>query len=732
MRFSYVLLVFLIGTLLHGFSKSDPQNAPQPLGAIPFITTWKTDNPGSSDNTSIIIPTAPGELYNYTVDWGDGSPPTNHTGDATHTYAAPGTYTVSITGLFPRIYNASVPQKDPEKLLSIEQWGDNAWTSMNGAFRSCSNLIGNFVDTPDLSNVTDMSGMFAECTSFNSNIANWNVGTVTDMSSLFNNATAFDQDLGNWNMENVTNLNDMFLGATLSTTNYDALLLGWDMQNLQPGLAFNAGNSQYCDGAAARANRISADGWTIADGGPASPIVNDIPHQTHVNAVVLPAITGTNLTGREGYYTGPNGTGMFYEPGAVILFGDFPAYPVTLYIYDGSGSCATQQEFNLTLTNSCTPPTADILMDVTDCNSFTLPALNAGNTYYTQTNAGGVMLTAGDVITDSQTLYIYVGTLGCSDESSFNVTISKPLVDSLADVTECTVYTLPPLNAGDYYTASNGNGTLLNAGDAITLSQTLFIYSGDASCWNETSFSITINDTPVADAPEDVQACGSYTLPNLSLGNAYFTESAGGGTRLNPGDIISSSQTLFVYAGSPGCFAENSFVITIDSPTMVDVLENVTACGFYLLPVLENGNYFTEPGGSGIELFADDQLSTSQTIYVYFASGSCSSESSFQVTITAEPCDPIVGDCTPEFSNFFTPNGDGIHDRFEMRRTDCGFRGELRIFDRYGKLVFQTMDIYKGWDGTFAGKPLPAADYWYQYRDSGSGEIIRQHFALKR
>jgi hypothetical protein len=61
----------------------------------------------------------------------------------------------------------------------------------------------------------------------------------------------------------------MFDSVTLSTANYDALLIGWDAQNLQPNVTFSGGNSQYSAGAAttARTNMTDNDGWIITDGG---------------------------------------------------------------------------------------------------------------------------------------------------------------------------------------------------------------------------------------------------------------------------------------------------------------------------------------------------------------------------------------------------------------------------------------------------------------------------------
>jgi hypothetical protein len=63
-------------------------------------------------------------------------------------------------------------------------------------------------------------------------------------------------------------MTDMFKNATLSTANYDALLIGWDALELSNNVTFHGGNSKYCSGANARANIIATDNWTFTlDGG---------------------------------------------------------------------------------------------------------------------------------------------------------------------------------------------------------------------------------------------------------------------------------------------------------------------------------------------------------------------------------------------------------------------------------------------------------------------------------
>ncbi|QAA83004.1 BspA family leucine-rich repeat surface protein [Aequorivita sp. H23M31] len=187
-----------------------------------FVTTWTI-----SDN-SITIPTYPGADYEYTVDWGDGHSDSNVGGNITHTYDSPGTYTVSICGIFPRIYFNN--SGDRMKIRSIEHWGTNVWTSMNSAFAGAENLVSNATDTPDLSMVTDMYGMFAFARKFNgdANFGNWNVSNVTNMYGMFGGASVFNYPIGSWNVGNVTDMANMFNGATKFNQNLNS----WNVGNV--------------------------------------------------------------------------------------------------------------------------------------------------------------------------------------------------------------------------------------------------------------------------------------------------------------------------------------------------------------------------------------------------------------------------------------------------------------------------------------------------------------------
>lgn len=226
-------------------------------GSESFITTWRT----RSGNEAITIPTK-GTGYDYTIDWGDGTVDNNQTADATHTYGEAGTHTVTIIGDFPRIFVNNGEDKD--KIITIQQWGDVRWESMEGAFYGASNLTNNAVDSPDLSGASSLSQMFKDCVLFNGKIRRWNISHITAMNATFSGAESFNRSLSDWDVSSVSEMTDVFSNTGLSMANYDNTVIGWGARStLQNDVVVGAEGLGYCESQAARNALISQYNWSF-------------------------------------------------------------------------------------------------------------------------------------------------------------------------------------------------------------------------------------------------------------------------------------------------------------------------------------------------------------------------------------------------------------------------------------------------------------------------------------
>jgi gliding motility-associated-like protein len=327
--------------------------------------------------------------------------------------------------------------------------------------------------------------------------------------------------------------------------------------------------------------------------------------------------------------------------------------------------------------------TADPLADTPAlCDSYTLPGLTAGNNYFTGAGGTGTPLNPGDLITTSQTIFIYAAsgtTPSCTGESSFDITIdTTPTLVVLN--TQCSLdlstyevslqTTIGILTSSLGTVVGNNRISDIPAGTDITItltnngcSDTLVITAPDCYC---PTLDIPENQTNGANCEGQPTATVTATMPT-SGGDTinWYNTSAGGtpittGNSFTPIEIIPGTYTYYAenFDSITGCASNRIEVelVILATPT-ADIRTNETICDSYTLPGLTAGNnYFTGAGGTGTPLNPGDLITTSQTIFIYAASGttpSCTGESSFDITIDTTPTLVVLNtQCSLDLSTY--------------------------------------------------------------------------------
>jgi len=284
---------------------------------------------------------------------------------------------------------------------NIGSWNVGKVTQMGYMFSGATAFNQN-ISGWDVSKVYNMSYMFRGATAFNQDISGWDVSKVLEMPSMFSNATAFNQDLGSWNVTSVTNMTDMFAEVTLSTANYNSLLIGWAAQTVKNGVVFSGGNSKYSPGAAADARAVLAgttNNWIITDGGESNAlavsthVVSDITTTTATSGGNVFADGGSSITARgvvwgasenptiethTGITTDDSGTGVFTS--SITGLTENTTYHVRAYATNANGTeYGENREFTTSIVTSIDNLSTDNIKVYPNPFQNTINITNANN-----------------------------------------------------------------------------------------------------------------------------------------------------------------------------------------------------------------------------------------------------------------------------------------------------------------------------------------------------------------
>ncbi len=203
-----------------------------------FVSLWNF--PTNNFNFTLPLKQIGASNYNFTVDWGDGSPIDTVTSfgdvDKNHTYLTAGNYTITISGSCEGFQNNGAFR---DNLLEVPNLGSVGWRNLSNAFENNSNL-GNLYGG-DTSQVIDMSRMFSQSPLANPDTSGWDTSSNTTFLRTFWNADAANPDTSNWDTSSVRDMGFMFYQTAIAnpdTSNWDTSeVLGFSYMFAQTLLA---------------------------------------------------------------------------------------------------------------------------------------------------------------------------------------------------------------------------------------------------------------------------------------------------------------------------------------------------------------------------------------------------------------------------------------------------------------------------------------------------------------
>ena len=213
---------------------------------------------------------------------------------------------------------------------------------------------------------------------------------------------------------------------------------------------------------------------------------------------------------------------------------------------------------------------------------------------------------------------------------------------------------------------------------------------------------------------ESIQCIETCCRDTIDLGHSKELQLCSGTTLTLPDNTVVKDTGLYyiTYQTTKGCDSliyyhvvgvPDPSTLRISGPQCLNGSDPITLSATPGFP-----EYVWQPSGSS----GPDLTVTSPGLYTVSVNTSCGTH-----TDTRQ----VYADCpnTILMPNAFTPNGDGLNDVFRIPPSNFLELKVLRVYDRFGNMVFETRDASKGWDGFCNGVKQSAGTFVYHIEMKG-------------
>lgn len=327
----------------------------------------------------------------------------------------------------------------------------------------------------------------------------------------------------------------------------------------------------------------------------------------------------------------------------------------------------------------------------------------------------------------STTIYTVIGSIGSCTSIPQTATINvnpiptitlTPTSSSICSGQTTNITAATSVSGGTYAWLPNNQTTSSVSESPSSTTNYTVTYSVNG-CTTSATSTIVVNTSPnVTINSVSVCAGESATItatPSLSGGN--FVWSPNGEFTSSISDSPNSTSTYSVLYSLNGCTATATGSIIIHSNPLVTLFpssNNVSSFESVTITATGGSSYLWNTGQTGSLITVSPSLTTTYCATVTSSAG-CLSKKCIEII--------VENASTLYIPNVFTPNGDGVNDIYFIPSNNIKTYN-LKIFNRWGQLLFSTTDPLKGWDGSFGGRTISDGVYVYIVYAVGNDDVI--------
>lgn len=383
-------------------------------------------------------------------------------------------------------------------------------------------------------------------------------------------------------------------------------------------------------------------------------------------------------------------------------------YTVTHIAFDAFLSDTTQFEVSILPRQSLNLPNDTI---VCDDAPITLDISQPGALSYAWNDGS-----TDSTFVASDTGLVHCTVFGVCDTVSDTMRIFKNFPLSLNIGNDTLICGSGTVTLGDSipfgYSIEWNNGS--NSSFITVAASDTFILVASSVCDTLVDTAIVVVDPLIPDTllPSDTVVCtGVPFILSRPVGEGINFTWNDGTSALTKTVDTTATYTLTAF-NNCGIFTDTFNALFI-APILTSFLEDTVICEEDTIPLIgiDSGATYIWSTGDTNDTIWTVLNESPQRYAVTITNGECQKVESIRIDLSRLACESI--DCFVEFDNVITPNGDGLNDHFRIT-TDCKVQFfEMKVFNRWGQLVFQSNHVNHGWDGYINGTPAETGIYYF-------------------